>query len=309
MEVEVEELEVLLGPEDSEVDLRQTLRYARRKKGGRIFEIFSSQGPSEVLVASRARWDERQRALVTEEEESRRKAQDVDYKVNRNWTAVYQTVARRILSYLDNSEALKVSTKELKEQGLSPSEPSVNMEHIVRQARSEKKKKLFQISSIQGTKEIRVASMARWKEHLRMLIVLERHCLELREEIEHLTDKQEVASVMEGKMSMQKVALEDFQRQIFQELKELEEQKTKEALELVKRKHKLVNWEGDREWARMIQGMELSGAVFHCPGALENSSFGSCSSSLAHDTDEATPASSWVAQDADDAMPESSRGT
>ena len=58
MVVEVEELEVLLGPKDSEVDLRQTLRYARKKKGGRIFEIFSSQGPSELLVASRARWEE-----------------------------------------------------------------------------------------------------------------------------------------------------------------------------------------------------------------------------------------------------------
>ena len=39
--VEIEELEFLLGPEDSEVDLRQILRYARRKKGGRIFEILS----------------------------------------------------------------------------------------------------------------------------------------------------------------------------------------------------------------------------------------------------------------------------
>ena len=41
MRVEIEELEFLLGPEDSEVDLRQILRYARRKKGGQIFEIFS----------------------------------------------------------------------------------------------------------------------------------------------------------------------------------------------------------------------------------------------------------------------------
>ena len=64
-----------------------------------------------------------------------------------------------------------------------------------------------------------------------MLIVLERECLELREEIEHLSDKQEVlASLMEGKTSMQKVAPEDFQRQIFQELKELEEQKTKRSI-------------------------------------------------------------------------------
>ena len=44
MRVEIEELEFLLGPEDSGVDLRQILRYVRRKKDGRVFEIFSSKG-------------------------------------------------------------------------------------------------------------------------------------------------------------------------------------------------------------------------------------------------------------------------
>ena len=40
-----------------------------------------------------------------------------------------------------------------------------------------------------------------------MLIVLERDRLELREEIEHLSEKQALlATLMEGKMSMQKVA-------------------------------------------------------------------------------------------------------
>ena len=42
----------------------------------------------------------------------------------------------------------------------------------------------------------------------------------------------------------------------------------------------------------MIQEMELSGAAGHCARALDNSSFGSCSSSLAHDTDEAMSTSS-----------------
>ena len=52
--MEIEELELLLGPEDSEVDLREILMNARKKKGRRIFEIFSSQGPSEFLVVGRA---------------------------------------------------------------------------------------------------------------------------------------------------------------------------------------------------------------------------------------------------------------
>ena len=65
-------------------------------------------------MVSRMRWNERQRVLVTQEEESRRRAQEVDCGVNQSWAAVYQSIERRILSYLDKSEALKVSTKELK---------------------------------------------------------------------------------------------------------------------------------------------------------------------------------------------------
>ena len=44
-----------------------------------------------------------------------------------------------------------------------------------------------------------------------------------------------------------------------------------------------------------------------CSGALDTSSFGSCSSSLAFDTDEAMSVSSKIAKEADEAMSESSR--
>ena len=43
MKVEIEELELLLGPEDSEVDLRSILMNAKRKKDRRIFEISSAR--------------------------------------------------------------------------------------------------------------------------------------------------------------------------------------------------------------------------------------------------------------------------
>ena len=75
-------------------------------------------------------------------------------------------------------------------------------------------------------------------------------------------------------------------------MKELEEQNTKETLELVKREHKMVKWEDERERARMLQGMELSRAA-GIPLLV-----------LAHLPWHMT--SSWVAQDADDAMSESS---
>ena len=65
----------------------------------------------------------------------------MDCGVDQSWAEVHQSIARRMLGYLDNSEALKVSIKELKEQVLSPNEPSFDSERIVRQARSETHKK------------------------------------------------------------------------------------------------------------------------------------------------------------------------
>ena len=58
LNLEVEELKSLLGPDDSDVDFRRILEEARVKKGCAIFEAFTSEGPSEFLVISGMRWDE-----------------------------------------------------------------------------------------------------------------------------------------------------------------------------------------------------------------------------------------------------------
>ena len=50
----------------------------------------------------------------------------------------------------------KVGTKELEEHVLAPNEPSVDIEHIVRQARGQKHKNMFQGFSRQGAKMILV---------------------------------------------------------------------------------------------------------------------------------------------------------
>ena len=68
----------------------------------------------------------------------------------------------------------------------------------------------------------------------------------------------------------------------------------------------MVKWEGEGERARTLQRLESSRAVGQWSGAHDNSSFGSCSSSLAFDTDEAMSASSKMAKETDDAMSESS---
>ena len=73
-----------------------------------------------------------------------------------------------------------------------------------------------------------------------------------------VSERQELlATLMESKRSLQQDAPEDFQSQVFQELKELkelEEQKSKEALELLGQKHGLDKLKKARERARILWG-------------------------------------------------------
>ena len=65
VKVEVEELESLLGPDDSGVDFRRIFREARDERGRKIFEIFetfSSDDLSSFLVAELSRRDKYKRA-------------------------------------------------------------------------------------------------------------------------------------------------------------------------------------------------------------------------------------------------------
>ena len=57
--VEFEELELLLGPEDSEIDMMYIVMNARRRKGRQIFQILGTQGPSEFLIGRTLRWERR----------------------------------------------------------------------------------------------------------------------------------------------------------------------------------------------------------------------------------------------------------
>ena len=116
MKLEIEELELLLGPEDSEVDLRHILRNVSRS-GGRTFEIFNSKEKSEHLVAGKVRWDERQRLKAVHEERARWDVPEVDDEVDHYWTAACEWIAKTMLKYLEDSEVLKVGTRT---EGTSP---------------------------------------------------------------------------------------------------------------------------------------------------------------------------------------------
>ena len=55
IKVEIGALELLMGQEEAEVCLRYILTHARRR-GSRIFEIFSTKEETDHMVASRSRW-------------------------------------------------------------------------------------------------------------------------------------------------------------------------------------------------------------------------------------------------------------
>ena len=74
-----------------------------------------------------------------QEEKARRGVQEVDDEVDQDWTEAYDWTAKKMLKYLEDSEALKVSTRERKEHVLSPDESNVRKVRIARQARSEER--------------------------------------------------------------------------------------------------------------------------------------------------------------------------
>ena len=140
---------------------------------------------------------------MAQEERVRRDVHEVDDKVNHHCTAACEGTAMKMLNVWEDSEVMKVSTRALKERVLCPDESSVNIVRIARQARSEMGKKLFHIFR-PGEKEVVIVGVARWEKQLKGLVVLERHCLALREEVKHLSERQEVLAVlMEGKKNMQ----------------------------------------------------------------------------------------------------------
>ena len=79
-------------------NLRCILRNASRRTAGFLNS-----------VASKVRWDERQRLQAVQEEKARRDVQEVDDEVDQNWTAVCEWTAKKMLKFLEDREFLKVS--------------------------------------------------------------------------------------------------------------------------------------------------------------------------------------------------------
>ena len=86
----------------------------------------------------------------------------------------------------------------------------------------------------------------------------------------------------------------------------MEEQRAREALVLVQKKHTLIKWESERDRARTIQSLGVSRSIGPWSEGQDDFSFGSCSSSLAFDGDGAISASSRIVHEEDEEKSEAS---
>ena len=122
-----------LGRDDTDVDVRYFLRTATRgcRKN---FEVFNVTGRGEHVVASKVRWDEGQRLKMSQVERMRRECLEFEEEECRGWAAADGDTAKRILKFLEDSENLKVSTREQREQVLFPEESGSSIIQIARQA-------------------------------------------------------------------------------------------------------------------------------------------------------------------------------
>ena len=124
-----------------------------------------------------------------------------------------------------------------------------------------------------------VASRARWDAQLKGLVELERRCQKLMQEVQILSERQEfLAGLREDKISTLSKATEKYCETIFEELKDLEEKKSREALVLIQKKHILIRCQNEREKARMLQRLGGPRAIGRRSDAQDTFSFESCSS-------------------------------
>ena len=199
-----------------------------------------------------------------------------------------------MLKHLEDSEDLKVGLSELKEQLDTPEEAGFSIMQIAKQARNERGQRLFQVFRLEEN-EVYIASLARWDTQLKGLVELGRRCQGMMQEVKLSSERREVLKGMgvEDKREMQKEA-KSIKRRF---LRELEEQRAKEALELVQKKPMLIKCEGERERARMLQRLVGSRVIKHWNDVRDFLSVESCSPSMACDVEGACSESSRKMQD------------
>ena len=130
---------------------------------------------------------------------------------------------------------------------------SISIRQVAQQAMNENGQQIFEIFR-QGEEVLCIASLARWNAQLTGLVELERRCRKTRQEVQVLSERLEIfKSPMEDKLMLQSRATTRYRDQIFEEIKELEEKKSEEALLLVQKRHDLRRYQNERYEARRLQ--------------------------------------------------------
>ena len=139
LKVEIEELESLLGPGDIEVDFRRILEEARDRKGCAIFETFSTDGPSGLLMVSRSRWDKHQRRLtpwrqISSASSCERHCQEGLEGQRVGWSSLERRVMGAVENDLENCVLTKVDIEAL-ERLMEPENEEVSLRYILKSTR------------------------------------------------------------------------------------------------------------------------------------------------------------------------------
>ena len=168
LKIEVEELESLLGPDDSDVDFRRILEEARGERGCAIFETFSSEGPSEFLVIIRMRWDEHQRRLNAPWRQNSsasscgRQWQAGLEEQRVAWSASERKVIGVVEDFLENVPRQKSGLEAL-ERLMEPEDEEVSLKYILKYS-TRRGSNIFQFFDTRGKKPFR-GKQKGWLEH------------------------------------------------------------------------------------------------------------------------------------------------
>ena len=185
----------------------------------------------------------------SKDEESQR----VSVEDRRRRRVAFEEKANGVLRYPEDSEDLKVGVTELQEQLGMSKEAGLSIQQIPQQARNENGQKIFDFFW-QGEEEARIASIARWNAQLKGLAELGKWCRNTMQEVKFFSERQEVFERHGGtKIRLQSRATEKYVEQISEEMKELEENKSREAMLLVQKRHIEMRCQSERDKARMLQ--------------------------------------------------------
>ena len=181
VKVEKKTLGLLVDQEDSKVCLRKIPAHARRR-GSRMFEIFSTKEKADHSVASRNCWLEHPGKRVVLQERWQSDWQDVNYErtvakappcperrmrttlpqqsssltreEESQWSAQERTAMARMEQSVNNSECKKLDIEEVEECSLEPEYADIDVKQILRKATREGRNILL---SVQGERRRRAS--------------------------------------------------------------------------------------------------------------------------------------------------------